>query len=94
MSTDEESSDEEDSGFEEMGKNIENMLSNKKTSSQISHEREEAERRELRKMLADGGKDKKKKENNEPQGVSDGIDCCKLRIDIGLFCNLFTLVYL
>ncbi|XP_054711819.1 transcription initiation factor TFIID subunit 1-like [Uloborus diversus] len=47
LSTDEDSSSEDDSDIEEMGKNIENMLSNKKTSTQLSHEREEAERREL-----------------------------------------------
>lgn len=37
LSTDEaESSDEDSSDIEEMGKNIENMLSNKKTSTQVS----------------------------------------------------------
>lgn len=35
LSTDEDSSSGEDSEFEEMGKNIENMLANKKTSSQV-----------------------------------------------------------
>lgn len=34
-----------------MGKNIENMLSNKKSSSQFLREREEAERQKLRKMI-------------------------------------------
>ncbi|XP_064607804.1 transcription initiation factor TFIID subunit 1-like isoform X1 [Liolophura sinensis] len=63
LSTDEDSSSGEDSEFEEMGKNIENMLANKKTSSQLSLEKEEAERRELQKMLMgeDTGKDKDKK---------------------------------
>lgn len=52
LSTDEgESSDEDSSDIEEMGKNIENMLSNKKTSTQLSLEREEQQRHELRKML-------------------------------------------
>ncbi|XP_003241670.1 transcription initiation factor TFIID subunit 1 isoform X1 [Acyrthosiphon pisum] len=53
LSTDEgESFDEEDcSDIEEMGKNIENMLSNKKTSTQLSLEKEEQERHELRKMI-------------------------------------------
>jgi len=38
LSTDEgESSDEDSSDIEEMGKNIENMLSNKKTSTQVSY---------------------------------------------------------
>lgn len=37
LSTDEgESSDEDSSDIEEMGKNIENMLANKKTSTQVS----------------------------------------------------------
>ena len=52
LSTDEgESSEEDISDIEEMGKNIENMLANKKTSSQLRREREEHERRELQKMM-------------------------------------------
>uniref|UniRef100_A0A8C9W6W8 Transcription initiation factor TFIID subunit n=1 Tax=Scleropages formosus TaxID=113540 RepID=A0A8C9W6W8_SCLFO len=51
LSTDTDSSSAEDSDFEEMGKNIENMLQNKKTSSQLSHEREEQERKQLQRML-------------------------------------------
>ena len=35
LSTDEEDTDEEDSDFDELGKNLENMLSNKKTSHQV-----------------------------------------------------------
>ncbi|KAG8039641.1 hypothetical protein G9C98_000370 [Cotesia typhae] len=72
LSTDEgESSDEDSSDIEEMGKNIENMLSNKKTSSQLSLEREEQQRHELRKMLMsdsqeqDGKKNKDKKKDDE-----------------------------
>lgn len=72
LSTDEgESSDEDsDEDIEEMGKNIENMLANKKTSTQLSLEREEQERQELRKMIMEGGegekkvKDKKKEEDD------------------------------
>ncbi|KAK7495279.1 hypothetical protein BaRGS_00013461, partial [Batillaria attramentaria] len=45
LSTDEGSTSGEDSDFEEMGKNIESMLANKKTSSQLSLEKEEQERR-------------------------------------------------
>lgn len=71
LSTDEDSSSEDDSDIEEMGKNIENMLSNKKTSSQLSHEREEAERRELQKLIMGedscAGDDKKKKEKDGKQ---------------------------
>uniref|UniRef100_A0A8C7U3Y4 Transcription initiation factor TFIID subunit n=1 Tax=Oncorhynchus mykiss TaxID=8022 RepID=A0A8C7U3Y4_ONCMY len=51
LSTDTDSSSAEDSDFEEMGKNIENMLQNKKTSSQLSREKEEQERKELQRML-------------------------------------------
>uniref|UniRef100_A0A668AKN9 Transcription initiation factor TFIID subunit n=1 Tax=Myripristis murdjan TaxID=586833 RepID=A0A668AKN9_9TELE len=53
LSTDTDSSSAEDSDFEEMGKNIENMLQNKKTSSQLSREREEQERKELTCMCDD-----------------------------------------
>ena len=55
LSTDTDSSSAEDSDFEEMGKNIENMLQNKKTSSQLSREREEQERKELQRMLLGEG---------------------------------------
>ena len=73
LSTDEgESSDEDSSDIEEMGKNIENMLSNKKTSTQLSLEREEQQRHELRKMLMGDsqeqdkkGKEKKKEDNDD-----------------------------
>uniref|UniRef100_A0A1Y1KST2 Transcription initiation factor TFIID subunit 1 n=1 Tax=Photinus pyralis TaxID=7054 RepID=A0A1Y1KST2_PHOPY len=74
LSTDEgESSDEDsDEDIEEMGKNIENMLANKKTSTQLSLEREEQERQELRKMIMEGGEGEKKmkpkkKEDEENQ---------------------------
>ena len=40
LSTDDEDSEEEDSDFEEMSKNIDNMLLNKKTSSQASFKSE------------------------------------------------------
>uniref|UniRef100_T1HCU3 Transcription initiation factor TFIID subunit 1 n=2 Tax=Rhodnius prolixus TaxID=13249 RepID=T1HCU3_RHOPR len=65
LSTDEgESSDEDSSDIEEMGKNIENMLANKKTSTQLSLEKEEQERQELRKLLM--------KENNSEQDPRKG----------------------
>lgn len=72
LSTDEgESSDEDSSDVEEMGKNLENLLSNKKTSTQLSLEREEQERQELRKMIMEAdsqdprkGKDKKKDDDD------------------------------
>ena len=57
-SDDAESSEEEDNNDEdldEMGKNLENMLSNKKTSTQFLREREESERRSLQKMIMGEG---------------------------------------
>lgn len=63
LSTDEaESSVSEESDLEEMGKNLENMLANKKTTEQLSMEREEAERAELRKMIM--GQSEKKPQIN------------------------------
>ncbi|XP_052529501.1 transcription initiation factor TFIID subunit 1 isoform X3 [Tympanuchus pallidicinctus] len=74
LSTDTDSSSAEDSDFEEMGKNIENMLQNKKTSSQLSREREEQERKELQRMLLgeDSGndKDRGKKDRRDKKGLS------------------------
>lgn len=62
LSTDEgESSEEDSSDIEEMGKNIENMLSNKKTSTQLSLEREEQQRHALRKMMIDEVQEQDKK---------------------------------
>ena len=80
MSTDEDSSSGEDTDFEEMGKNIENMLSNKKTSSQISMEREEAERMALNRMLKDDSmkdKNEKKKVDTQPS-VTNGTRKLKI----------------
>lgn len=75
LSTDEgESSEEDSSDIEEMGKNIENMLSNKKTSTQLSLEREEQQRHELRKMLmgeAQEQESKKSKENKKKDEEED-----------------------
>ncbi|NXL73372.1 TAF1 factor, partial [Leptocoma aspasia] len=72
LSTDTDSSSAEDSDFEEMGKNIENMLQNKKTSSQLSREREEQERKELQRMLLgeDNDKDRGKKDRRDKKGMS------------------------
>ncbi|XP_052869820.1 transcription initiation factor TFIID subunit 1 [Anopheles cruzii] len=57
LSTDEgESTASEESDLEELGKNLENMLANKKTSTQLSLEREEQERQELlRKIMEEQG---------------------------------------
>ncbi|XP_061818203.1 transcription initiation factor TFIID subunit 1 isoform X1 [Nerophis lumbriciformis] len=69
LSTDTDSSSAEDSDFEEMGKNIENMLQNKKTSSQLSREREEQERRELHRMLMGEDSDRDHKGRKERRKV-------------------------
>ncbi|XP_072931963.1 transcription initiation factor TFIID subunit 1 [Epargyreus clarus] len=74
LSTDEaESSVSEESDLEEMGKNLENMLANKKTTEQLSLEREEAERAELRKMIL-GQSEKKPQinQNDQQQSSSQG----------------------
>ncbi|XP_037955889.1 transcription initiation factor TFIID subunit 1 isoform X1 [Teleopsis dalmanni] len=80
LSTDEaESSASEESDLEELGKNLENMLSNKKTSTQLSMEREEQERQELLKKFMEeqessnskGGKSKDGKDENSQQPVQN-----------------------
>uniref|UniRef100_A0A672PF65 Transcription initiation factor TFIID subunit 1-like n=1 Tax=Sinocyclocheilus grahami TaxID=75366 RepID=A0A672PF65_SINGR len=68
LSTDTDSSSAEDSDFEEMGKNIENMLQNKKTSSQLSREREEQERKELQRMLM--GEDNDRERDDDASSVT------------------------
>ncbi|XP_070554018.1 transcription initiation factor TFIID subunit 1-like [Ptychodera flava] len=71
LSTDEDSSSSDDSDLEEMEKNIESMLSNKKTSSQLSHEKEEQERKELQRMLmGEESKDGKSRSNTPIPGSS------------------------
>ncbi|XP_026317517.1 transcription initiation factor TFIID subunit 1 isoform X2 [Hyposmocoma kahamanoa] len=71
LSTDEaESSASEESDIEDMAKNIENMLANKKTTEQLSLEREEAERAELRKMIL-GQSEKKPQINQTDQQISN-----------------------
>ncbi|XP_016841601.1 transcription initiation factor TFIID subunit 1 [Nasonia vitripennis] len=75
LSTDEgESSVEDSSDIEEMGKNIENMLSNKKTSAQLSLEKEEQQRHELKKMLMNdtqGTQDEKKLKDKKKDDEGD-----------------------
>ncbi|KAK5859163.1 hypothetical protein PBY51_003249 [Eleginops maclovinus] len=74
LSTDTDSSSAEDSDFEEMGKNIENMLQNKKTSSQLSREREEQERKELQRMLMGEENDRDHKGRKERRkGLSSSL---------------------
>ncbi|XP_071554239.1 transcription initiation factor TFIID subunit 1 [Temnothorax nylanderi] len=75
LSTDEgESSEEDSSDIEEMGKNIENMLSNKKTSTQLSLEREEQQRHELRKMLMGEAQEQESKKAKESKKKDDEED--------------------
>ncbi|XP_023689935.1 transcription initiation factor TFIID subunit 1 isoform X1 [Paramormyrops kingsleyae] len=73
LSTDTDSSSAEDSDFEEMGKNIENMLQNKKTSSQLSREREEQERKELQRMLMGEDSDRDKGRKDRRKGLSSAV---------------------
>lgn len=71
LSTDEdESDDEEDSDIEEMGKNIESIIANNKTSRDLSFEKEEAERRDFYQnfMLKD---ESKSKGNKDVEGNMD-----------------------
>ena len=77
-SDDAESSDEEEDineeFLDEMGKNLENMLANKKTSSQFLREREEMERRKLQKMIWDGdGPPSAKKKKGEAGGEESDL---------------------
>uniref|UniRef100_UPI00358DE281 transcription initiation factor TFIID subunit 1-like isoform X2 n=1 Tax=Myxine glutinosa TaxID=7769 RepID=UPI00358DE281 len=70
LSTDEESSSAEDSDFEEMGKNLESMLASRKSSSQLSHEREEQERRELQRLMLSDELDEERKERARDRRAS------------------------
>ncbi|XP_033126972.1 transcription initiation factor TFIID subunit 1-like [Anneissia japonica] len=74
LSTDEDSSSGDDSDIERMGENIDSVLTNKKTSSQISHEKEEEERKELQRMIMSDSKDIKTKRSNAgtPPGIASG----------------------
>lgn len=82
LSTDEdESEEEEDSEIEELGKNIESMLANKKTINQISQDKEEEERRELKKLflredsnLGDSVANKKRKEFQKDDKTDDSLN--------------------
>ncbi|CAG7727818.1 unnamed protein product [Allacma fusca] len=75
LSTDEgESSEDELSDIEEMGKSIENMLSNKKTSSQLNYEKEEQERRELQQMIMGEGKKEEEKQTKKNRKKDDELN--------------------
>ena len=53
LSTDEESSNSGGESDDELGRNLETLLRGKKTSAELSHEQEEADRQELRRLLYD-----------------------------------------
>ena len=55
--------EEEDEDLDELGKNLENMVQNKKTSTQFQREREEAERKKLQKVMLETKSDKKGKDD-------------------------------
>ena len=83
LSSDEaESSEDEDNNDEdldEMGKSIENMLANKKSSSQILREREEMERKNLMKIMSEGKGNnpntptKRKKDDDEDSNEDSSV---------------------
>lgn len=77
LSTDEdESTASEESDLEELGKNLENMLANKKTSTQLTMEREEQERQELlKKIMQDGQSNKGKKEADKGKDAAGASEC-------------------
>eukprot|EP00118_Oscarella_pearsei_P020522 m.222498 g.222498 ORF g.222498 m.222498 type:complete len:1194 (+) comp39977_c0_seq19:1801-5382(+) len=54
LSTDEGSSSEEDDEYDKLGMDLESLISSKKTKNQYTHEQEEAERRELKKLVDEG----------------------------------------
>lgn len=56
LSTDEDDSSDEEGNIDELGKDLESMLNKKKTLEQISQEKEEAERRDLQKLLNQVGR--------------------------------------
>lgn len=88
LSTDTDSSSAEDSDFEEMGKNIENMLQNKKTSSQLSREREEQERKELQRMLLGEESDRDHKGRKERR---KGL--CEFKVLVGKLISMDHLLF-
>ena len=51
LSTDEESSDSGGDSDDELARNLETLLGGRRSSRQLSHEQEEMERQELRKLL-------------------------------------------
>ncbi|KAF8778138.1 transcription initiation factor TFIID subunit 1-like [Argiope bruennichi] len=62
LSSDEDASSEDESDLEEMGKHIESIISNKKSAKELSLENEEAERKELQKLMNSGVSKENQKE--------------------------------
>merc|ERR1711874_453475 len=54
----------EDEDLDELGKNLENMVQNKKTTTQFQREREEMERRKLQKVMMESKQVRKMKEES------------------------------
>lgn len=74
LSTDDDDSTEsENSDFEELGKNLEMLLSENKSSTQLSFEREEQERRELLEWIDDNNKKELPKIKEEDQAGNSRI---------------------
>merc|ERR1712241_1218916 len=66
-----EEEDDQDADLDEMGKSLETLLSNKKSSSQYLMEKEEKERKNLKKMISEGNVNKNKPEE-KPEEEEDG----------------------
>ena len=73
---DETSSEEEDEDedLDELGKNLENMVQNKKSSTQFQREQEEAERKKLQKEMMQGGGEKSKSKEDSMKKNSDEVE--------------------
>jgi transcription initiation factor TFIID subunit 1 len=81
LSTDEgESTASEESDLEELGKNLENMLANKKTSTQLSYEREELERQELLKIRDENAAASKPKKRGDDDSIQQPVSTKVLKI--------------
>ncbi|RWS29199.1 transcription initiation factor TFIID subunit 1-like protein [Leptotrombidium deliense] len=93
LSTDEEESEEDDLEIEEMGKNIENIIANKKTSQELSLEKEEAERRELHKLMmcedSNQGEDFKSSKKKQKDKDDDMDDSSSLASSTGKILKIY-----
>merc|ERR1712083_951351 len=67
-----EEEDDQDADLDEMGKSLETLLSNKKSSSQYLMEKEEKERKNLKKMISEGHVSKAKQEAEKQEKEDDG----------------------